>query len=127
MSAPKKRAAAAEVFRQQNMMPKEDAIDDYIANEEQAVQANFYQAQAVTGGVVPVSPPPPAVASYDARLNYAIPQQAPERAKKKSAPLVDALSLFKTSEELQLEKEPLRVRETGFWMWKRVIVPPNAY
>lgn len=32
-----------------------------------------------------------------------------------------------TSEELQLEKEPLAVRETGFWRWKRVIVPPNAY
>lgn len=32
-----------------------------------------------------------------------------------------------TSEELQLEKEPLKVRETGFWRWKRVIVPPNAY
>jgi hypothetical protein len=34
---------------------------------------------------------------------------------------------LKTSEELQLEKEPLRVRETGFWRFKRVIVPPNAY
>lgn len=34
---------------------------------------------------------------------------------------------LKTSEELQLEKDPLRVRETGFWLWKRVIVPPNAY
>ncbi|MBE2199688.1 MAG: hypothetical protein IAE79_13820 [Anaerolinea sp.] len=34
---------------------------------------------------------------------------------------------LKTSEELQLEKEPTRVRETGYWLWKRVIVPPNAY
>ncbi|MCB8965641.1 MAG: hypothetical protein R3E31_14715 [Chloroflexota bacterium] len=34
---------------------------------------------------------------------------------------------FKTSEELQLEKEPIRVRETGYAFWKRVIVPPNAY
>jgi len=32
-----------------------------------------------------------------------------------------------TSEELQLDKEPIKVRETGFWRWKRVIVPPNAY
>ena len=32
-----------------------------------------------------------------------------------------------TSEELQLEKEPIQVRETGFRFWKRVIVPPNAY
>ncbi len=35
--------------------------------------------------------------------------------------------LLKTSEELQLEKEPIRVRETGFMFWRRVIVPPNAY
>jgi flotillin len=34
---------------------------------------------------------------------------------------------LKTSEELQIEKEPVRVRETGFWFWRRVIVPPNVY
>jgi hypothetical protein len=32
-----------------------------------------------------------------------------------------------TSEELQLQKEPIKVHETGFWRWKRVIVPPNVY
>ncbi|MEM7020474.1 MAG: SPFH domain-containing protein [Pseudomonadota bacterium] len=32
-----------------------------------------------------------------------------------------------TSEELQLENEPVQVRETGFLLWKQVIVPPNAY
>jgi len=32
-----------------------------------------------------------------------------------------------TSEELQLEKEPIKVRETGFWWWRRIVVPPNAY
>jgi regulator of protease activity HflC (stomatin/prohibitin superfamily) len=32
-----------------------------------------------------------------------------------------------SSEELQLEKEPIKVRESGFWPWKRVIVPPNVY
>jgi flotillin len=32
-----------------------------------------------------------------------------------------------TSEELQLEKESIKVRETGFWLWKQVIVPPNVY
>ena len=34
---------------------------------------------------------------------------------------------LKSSEELQLEKEPIQVRETGMWFWRRVIVPPNAY
>lgn len=37
------------------------------------------------------------------------------------------INMIKTSEEMQLEKEPLRVRLTGKWFWKRVIVPPNAY
>ncbi|HEW97280.1 MAG: hypothetical protein DRR16_14845 [Candidatus Parabeggiatoa sp. nov. 3] len=32
-----------------------------------------------------------------------------------------------TSEELQLQKEPIKVHETGFWRWKRIIVPPNVY
>ncbi|NJL59631.1 MAG: hypothetical protein HC887_08285 [Desulfobacteraceae bacterium] len=37
------------------------------------------------------------------------------------------INRVKSSEELQMEKEPLKVRETGFWLWKNVIVPPNAY
>ncbi len=37
------------------------------------------------------------------------------------------INRLKSSEELQIEKEPLKVRETGFWLWKNVIVPPNAY
>ena len=36
-------------------------------------------------------------------------------------------SFLKTSEELQLEKEPIQVRETGFWIWRNVVVPPNVY
>lgn len=45
-----------------------------------------------------------------------------------NAPQAPALlNRMKTSEELQLEKEPLKVRETGFLFWKYVIVPPNAY
>ena len=34
---------------------------------------------------------------------------------------------IKSSEELQLEKDPIQVRETGVWPFKRVIIPPNAY
>ena len=124
MSAPKKRAAAAEVFRQQNMMPREEEIIDALMEQavSNAPEPNFYQGQALGGS--PLPPPAPIAAPRDARWSVPPPQ---EQAKKKSAPLADALSAFKTSEELQLEKEPLRVRETGFWIWKRVIVPPNAY
>jgi len=37
------------------------------------------------------------------------------------------VNLLKTSEQLQLEKEPIPVRVTGFWIFKRIIVPPNVY
>ncbi|MBN1579199.1 MAG: hypothetical protein JXA89_00745 [Anaerolineae bacterium] len=51
-----------------------------------------------------------------------------ERAKARRSPQPPAPQpVFKTSEELQLEKEPIQVRETGFGIWKRIIVPPNAY
>lgn len=47
---------------------------------------------------------------------------------KLTATLMDSQpSQLATSEELQLEKEPVQVKETGFPFWKRVIIPPNAY
>lgn len=46
--------------------------------------------------------------------------------KRKKASKIHFSSL-KTSEEMQLEKEPVQVRITGFGIWKRVIVPPNAF
>lgn len=33
----------------------------------------------------------------------------------------------KTSEELQQEKAGMQIRETGWWLWRTVVVPPNAY
>ena len=59
MSAPKKRAAAAEVFRQQNMMPRdeEEVIDALMEQAVAKADANFYQAQAAPiGGAMPASP-----------------------------------------------------------------------
>lgn len=54
---------------------------------------------------------------------------APQAAKPPSAPSPPPPGggFFKTSEELQMEKEPIHVRETGFLFWKRVVVPPNVY
>jgi hypothetical protein len=54
------------------------------------------------------------------RAGYAPPPPQPPR-----SPVPE--TGLKTSEELQLEKEPIRVRETGFWMWRHIIIPPNAY
>ncbi len=50
-----------------------------------------------------------------------------ERAKFDKSPPPPPPPTFKTSEELQLEKEPIQVRETGFLLWRQIIVPPNAY
>lgn len=56
------------------------------------------------------------------QLAYAASPSAPPPAP--GPPLDDGL---KSSEELQLEKEPIKVRETGHWWWRRIIIPPNAY
>lgn len=68
---------------------------------EPVVQSNEFNANISSGGNIPL----------------------PKRKKSRNLNLVD----LKSSEELQLEKEPIKVRITGFGIWKRVIVPPNAY
>ncbi len=110
MSSPKRRkkAAAAEVFAQQNVISPQDKIasDNYgNVSEDDANVARFNQR---------VTPPPQAFAP-----------QSPEPVSEPES--LPALYAFKTSEELQLEKDPIKVRETGFFIWKRIIVPPNAY
>lgn len=97
-----KRKAAANVFMEQNVMQqmeREELLSAPEANEEVAERAKRL---------------PPAPAPY----------QAPTPGPRSPVPPPGGL---KTSEELQMEKEPLRVRETGWWLWRRIIVPPNAY
>ncbi|MCK6625084.1 MAG: hypothetical protein L6R45_07890 [Anaerolineae bacterium] len=94
-----KRRAAANVFMEQNIVQQREA-------EPPMVEA-----------------PAPLPATLSAGGPPAAPGYAPQPARSAPPPP----SGLKTSEELQLEKEPLRVRETGFWMFKRIIVPPNAY
>ena len=96
-----RRKTAATVFMEQNVVQRADANEQEVAEE---------QAYALSA---PGAPAPQA-----AYGGYAAPPPA------RKPPPPDGL---KTSEELQLEKEPLRVRETGFWPFKRVLVPPNAY
>lgn len=94
-----KRKAAANVFMEQNA--------------EQAGAEPQPQAFAPPpAALAPAAPPAPGI----------VPPPQAQRSRKVAAP--DGL---KTSEELQLEKEPVRVRETGVWPFKRIIVPPNVY
>ncbi len=146
MSQRNKRAAAAEVFRQQNMITEvtsaippapeqnlsRDAFaDDYVAIDDGLFVSEEQLAERAAPGVLVggfqntrlrQAPPQPIAKPVS------VPSPAPSTLQpqaKKTMSYID--SSFKTSEELQLEKEPIQVRETGFWFWKRVVVPPNAY
>lgn len=102
----KKRSAAAEIFRQQNMVTEE---------ESEAVLADVDEVSNMMPTAPPVAP------AYEPPRSANKPQQ---QAKKASYNPIDS---FVTSEELQIERGGVQVRETGFLWWKRVIVPPNAY
>ncbi|MEK8020252.1 MAG: hypothetical protein VSS75_025550 [Candidatus Parabeggiatoa sp.] len=82
----------------------------------------------------------PAVLRRHADDNQADEKQSAKKARKPSTAQAGSSSSQKlgpssqlpqanlvTSEELQLQKEPIKVHETGFWHWKRIIVPPNVY
>src|SRR5438477_5794130 len=99
-----KRKAAANVFMEQQQL--DEAPDGAQAPAFHAAppSVGIPQQQAPGGGV---SPPSPAM-GMPARPE-------PPRPMRSRVPQ-DGL---KTSEELQLEKEPIRIRETGLWFWRR--------
>jgi len=106
----KQHAPAAEVFAQQNVMN----IDEGELFED---ASNMVLQEAENRPMSAPMPPSP--------QSSQIPRQRQE--KRKAPASLPALYAFKTSEELQLEKDSIQVRETGFLFWKRIIVPPNAY
>jgi regulator of protease activity HflC (stomatin/prohibitin superfamily) len=95
-----KRKAAADIFKEQNVMYQQSTAEE-----------------------VAVEPPPMAIAPQAGLAPYAPPPPAPGLPRHRLPPD----SGLKSSEELQLEKEPPQVRETGFWFLKRIIIPPNSY
>src|SRR5947209_2803255 len=116
-----KRRAAADIFMEQNQ-------EKYVAERD----------EPAFGAPPPPPPPSPAPAgmptAFPAQAMMPTPAPTVQRARYAApppppppSPARPPQSGLKTSEELQLEKEPIRVRETGIWLWKRVIVPPNAY
>lgn len=113
MNSPQnKRRAAASVFQEQNL--------DNLAVREESVDAAPLPSPAP---MPQPSTPAPRPAQAFGGMPHIPP--TPQRSQPAKAPV--PLSSLKTSEELQLEKEPLRVRETGVWLWRRVVIPPNAY
>ncbi|NJN67342.1 MAG: hypothetical protein HC884_11840 [Chloroflexaceae bacterium] len=120
-----RRKAAANVFLEQNLaQAKSDdgETDDSDEELKEQERAFAFADQA--------KPAPAEAPAWSARTPLAPPSPQPPGGRgerKKKAPPVPVVEGLKTSEELQLEREPIRVRETGFWPFKRVIVPPNVY
>lgn len=91
-----------------------------MSQEKRRGAAEVFREQNVMQMQEPVAPAAQVVASA-----YNVAPESPLPHAPKARSLLG--SFLKTSEELQLEKEPIRVRETGWLFWKRVIVPPNVY
>ncbi|MEM7183445.1 MAG: SPFH domain-containing protein [Spirochaetota bacterium] len=147
----KKRKAAKDVFLEQQrnvdlddeeFYPPEEALlgaDELYEMEEIPAPAPEFTQNIATEGAVPLPQmaEPQQVLSnqeVDALLSGVSnapvpPKSAPQMRKKmpkKNDNYIPSLDI-KTSEELQLEKEAIKVRETGMLFWRRVIVPPNAF
>ena len=116
-----KRKAAANVFREQNLQNQSGFdLDDLNEIDAYESEAKPYAKELLDDVPMPSMAP------------AAPPMPAPQRRRKpKVASSIPEMMLLnqsiKSSEELQLEKEPLQVRETGVWFWRRIIAPPNAY
>ncbi len=111
--------SAMDVFMAQQAMPAPEAepADLLMDVEESDEKKSYYSKEEANGGAgagvemdMPSAPSP-------MRMMKA--KRAP------SAPI--PVSSIKTSEQLLMEKEPINIRETGFWLWRRMIVPPNVY
>ncbi len=113
----KKRKAAAEIFVNQYVQqqaPQTDAVTELLGedrpgdDDQEKLATGTKQMKrarrASFGSGAPAAPPPSPAAQNVLTANRT-----------------------KTSEELQIEKEPIHVVEKGIFMWKRVIIPPNAY
>lgn len=115
-------------------MEKKSAMDIFV--EQQAVEEEIMESEQVADesydpGVVQsqeamfISPSPQMAREVDASLKQRAPLPVAGPPLRKAKRM--QFSKIKTSEDLQLEKEPIKVRETGTPGFKRVIVPPNVY
>ncbi|MBN2440131.1 MAG: hypothetical protein JXJ04_02255 [Spirochaetales bacterium] len=112
-----KRRAAASIFNEQQMkqMAEESIIEEMPGNEQMITEINDEMtSNDVSGQAIQQKAGMP--------LSKSIAMKKVQR--KPKSPVIN---LLKSSEEMQLEKEPIYIRITGRWFWKHVIVPPNAY
>lgn len=107
-----RRKAAANVFAEQNVAQQADEPEPMMDEA----------TPPLPPGLAPSAMPRPVMQERASAMGGMPAPQSPRP--RRAPPPPDGL---KTSEELQLEKEPIQVRETGFWPFKRVVVPPNVY
>ncbi|MBN2532944.1 MAG: hypothetical protein JXB88_08635 [Spirochaetales bacterium] len=105
-----KRRAAADIFNEQQLKQiEEESVEEPVVNDDEFLANNV----AISGmEVQQMAGPPP---------EFKAGKKMPKK------PKTPIINLLKSSEEMQLEKEPIQIRITGRWFWHRVIVPPNAY
>jgi flotillin len=109
-----KRKAAKEIFIEQHTQRAME--EDEVAYDKSPVPQ-----QAASFGTIND------LLSSTENIVYNQPNVKAEMAKSKSKSYIPVDTGIKSSEELQLEKEAIKVRITGSLFWKRVIVPPNVY
>lgn len=108
-------------------MTKQRSAREQFESVYQSVQPNIEGEQGIPPSPAPAQAPfsgGPGYISHPISVNDEFSQRG---TKKPMISQSQDLLRLKTSEELQLEKEFTKVRETGFLIWKTVIVPPNAY
>ena len=113
------KVAARQVFEEQVMQPDDDCAEAEVANlyQNDMPAQQMQQAQYA-------APNAPYMQQQMALNNNISPANMFKKPKK---PTAQPLSGQKTSEELQMEKGELQVKERGCWFWRTVVVPPNAY
>ncbi len=109
-----KRQAAANVFNQQNL-PKSYEIMPDTEQQDRKVREREIGAAGKWGNLDEIVP-----MSHRAKA-------APSADSYSAGSTASLVSDLMSSEELQLLKEPIQVREVGLWPFKRIIVPPNVY
>ncbi|MCP3926370.1 MAG: hypothetical protein GY714_27730 [Desulfobacterales bacterium] len=102
-----KQKAATESFYEQNVM-SEEAVDELLGAGSSSEQQEL-------------------MPEYEQQMVMPAPSSPPKLSRRSSSFRKGPVKMMKTSEELQLEKDIVPIRETGFGFWKRIIVPPNAY
>ncbi len=89
----------------------------------------YNQQRSEVASVPPAVRPPEPLNLEDMDMEVAAGEPAfLAKAVAPAAPLLERSTMQNvSSEELQLDKGPIRVKETGFWRFKKIIVPPNVH